>query len=338
MEAYLMTAQVSISPSHIESELSRIWDSLEGTNKMRACLFNLIFYTKKNERASYLQTIAQKVIDKFPSRVIFINADPTSSENDLKAKVSVLSSASGACDVACDRIEIDALGSQQERIPFVILPHLIPDLPVYLVWGEDPSQENPIAIELEKLATRLIFDSETTDHLPNFATSILRHRERSFCDIADLNWARMGNWREMLSKTFYSKEKLELLERAKTLRICFNSQETAFFCHTNIQATYLQAWICCQLNWELEDLSSEPGTLSFHYRQGKQPILVELISQKVAGLSSGSIMSLELLTSEQEHLIFSRDILFPHQILFNYSTLQRCELPSKYVFAKSDMG
>jgi len=52
MEAYLM-AQI-VDPSKIETELERIWDSFQGTNKMRACLFNLIIYAKKSQRTLYL--------------------------------------------------------------------------------------------------------------------------------------------------------------------------------------------------------------------------------------------------------------------------------------------
>ena len=41
-----MTLQI-VSPSEINAELNKIWESLEGSNKMRASLFNLIFFTKK---------------------------------------------------------------------------------------------------------------------------------------------------------------------------------------------------------------------------------------------------------------------------------------------------
>lgn len=85
-----MTTEI-IPPSQIQSELTRIWDSLEGTNKMRASLFNLIFFTKKKTRSQYIRDISQKVIEKFPSRVIFITADPDAGEDYLHTRVSVLS-------------------------------------------------------------------------------------------------------------------------------------------------------------------------------------------------------------------------------------------------------
>ena len=93
-----------VSPADIQSALNKIWESLETKNVTRACLFNLIFYTEKNNRSAYMQQIAQKVVEKFPSRVIFISFDKNSAENALKTEVSILSSSKGEFDVACDYI------------------------------------------------------------------------------------------------------------------------------------------------------------------------------------------------------------------------------------------
>lgn len=149
-----------ITPAEIQPELDRIWESLEGTSKMRASLFNLVFYTEKRERAEYIHTIAQNLIERFPSRVIFIT---TSEEQDfLNTRVSVMS----AGDIACDLIEIDVSGPSIERIPFIILPHILPDLPIYVIWGEDPAGQDPLFEQMQKLATKMIFDSEATEDLP----------------------------------------------------------------------------------------------------------------------------------------------------------------------------
>ena len=74
----------------IEVELEKIWDSLQGTNKMRACLFNLIIYAKKSQRMSYLNEMVKKTIEKFPCRIIFATYDEACSSHDLKTAVSVL--------------------------------------------------------------------------------------------------------------------------------------------------------------------------------------------------------------------------------------------------------
>ena len=75
-----MTSEQIVDPDKIESQLYQIWDSLQGTNKMRACLFNLIIYSNKDKRAEYLYQVVQDVIGKFPSRVIFITGEEDAKE------------------------------------------------------------------------------------------------------------------------------------------------------------------------------------------------------------------------------------------------------------------
>jgi len=314
----------------IPAELTRIWDSLEGTSKMRACLFNLILFTQKNERTAYVQDLAQKVVERFPSRVIFITVDKTATEDFLKANVSIMTGAKGECDIVCDYIEFEASSSSMPKVPFVILPHILPDLPVYLVWAEDPCRENPLTHQMESLATRIIFDSETTDNLACFAKAVLDHKNEAGCDVADLNWARTESWRELLGAAFYSPERLEQLKNAKTVQITYNGFETPFFCHTKVQAIYLQGWIASQLDWPLK----KAGEKRFEYENG----IVELKAAKFDALPPGTIISIEIETAQGDHFSFCRLPDLPHQVNMIYSTPEKCEIPSRYIFTKSQSG
>lgn len=320
--------------SEIETKLSQIWDSLQGTNKMRACLLNLVVYTYKTKRASYIRTITQKVIERFPSRIIFVTVDKESSKGLLEAKASVMPGAKGEFDIVCDLIEIEADGATEGRIPYLILPHLLPDLPVYFLWAEDPVKENPISLQLDKFATRIIFDSESTDNLPEFSKAILRHKEEAGCDIADLNWARTESWRELLSATFYSKERLKQLGRIQSIQITYNARETEFYCHTKIQAVYLQGWLASQLKWSLKEIRKEGEKLQFIYKD----LTVDLIPSVHENLSAGTVISMELMTKQQEHFSFCRSPEHPHQVRMILCTEEKCEIPSNYVFTKSQSG
>jgi hypothetical protein len=331
-----MTFKTLSSPAQIEAELTRIWETLEGANKMRASLFNLIFYVHNNHRAEYYRSIALKAIQKFPSRIIFIAVDQTPDADFLKSSVSVLPVGPAENDAACDFIQIDVAGLQQMRIPFVVLPHIVPDLPVYLVWAEDPAEDNPLAYPLEKLCTRLIFDSESTTNLPGFANAVLRHQAVTHADIADLNWARMESWRDLFSTCFYTDERLCLLKKTKTIKIQYNGRETPFFCHTKIQAIYFQAWLACQLEWKMDNLASNSDSLSFSYENGA--VQISLVPTQNEKLAPGTIISVDLMTSEGHHFAFSRDPLFPPQINLILCTEDKCEIPAQFIFAKAESG
>ena len=339
METDLMTTlSHPVAPEDIQKELNRIWESLETTNVARACLFNLIFYTRKNSRTPYIQRIAQKVVEKFPSRVIFVTVDSESKEDSLKTEVAIMSSSKGEFDVSCDYISIETSGASQQKIPFVVLPHILPDLPVYLLWGENPCSNDPLFSQLEQLADRVIFDSEATDDLPRFASCLLDQEGKLGCDIADLNWARIESWREMFSMAFYSEDKLKQMERSQKISISYNSSGTLFFCHTHIQAVYFQAWLACQLNWTFKSLRKDNNALFFTYSNPSGDVEIILSSAQVAKLPPGLILSIDIFTADEEHFSFARNQEALHEVTYQHSTHDQCDLRSQYILSKAESG
>lgn len=330
-----MTTHTSrpVAPADIQNELNKIWESLETKNITRASLFNLIIYAEKNHRLPYIQKLSSRIVEKFPSRVIFVTIDKEAPDS-LKTEVSILSASDHGFDVACDYIQIEAGGAFRERVPFVVLPHILPDLPVYLLWAEDPSANDPLCEKLGKLANRIIFDSESTDHLPRFAAGVLDDHAKLQCDIADLNWARIETWRDILSLVFYSEEKLKCAERAKKIVITFNAKESTFFCHTKIQAVYLQAWLACQLNWKFKTLQLDKNTCKFDY----EGIEVVLDSVQHANLPPGLILSVDIFTHDNEEFKFVRNLERIHEITYTRSTPNQCDMPVYYLFSKAEAG
>ncbi len=335
-----MATQTEVSPANIQKELSRIWDSLETKNKMRASLFNLIIYTHDHMREEYLKQIAQKTIEKFPSRIIFVSVDRRTKEDFLKASVSILYACEDEiCDIACDYIQLNVSSTQTERVPFVILPHLIPDLPVYLLWADDPVHENPLSEELEQFATRIIFDSESTDNLISFAQGVLFHKQRSGCDIADLNWARTDSWRKLLSSTFNHPERLIDLKDAKEITIRYNAKASESFCHTKIQATYIQGWLASRLGWKFKELKCDKENQIFSYlNKDDSLVTVTLTPQEHPTLAPGRIISFDLSTYGEKHYAFCRRDDLCNHIMIQISSKEECEMPTQFIFAKTEIG
>lgn len=321
-----------VDPGAIQKELDAIWESLETTNTTRACLFNLIFYTKKNARTGYIQRLAQAVIEKFPSRVMLITLDDDLPTDALTTRVSILTSSKGEYDVACDLIQIDAAHGACARIPFILLPHILPDLPIYLLIAEDPVCDDPLSLALEKGANRIIFDSESTQDLSHFALSAQKLYSDLHADIADLNWARIESWREMIASTLGS-------NRPETVQVKYNAHKSTYFCHTHIQAVYLQAWLAAQLDWTFESQTgSLDSTLQLHYTTNGHPVNVSLIAQSNPELPPGLILETALTTADGTHFAFSRDVNAIHQITLYLSTPTQCLLPSRYIFPKAEVG
>jgi glucose-6-phosphate dehydrogenase assembly protein OpcA len=317
---------MKVAPSQIEQQLTSIWESLKTSNKMRACLFNLIIYAPKNERSLYLHNVAEKVIEKFPSRILLILADKQAADT-LETNVSVLT----RDEFACDFIELSIGGKLIDQIPFLVLPHIVPDLPTYVVWAEDLLDDSPLTHALEQITTRLIFDSETSSDIRRFAQTMLKRCQGCHCEIADLNWARLESFRDVISSSFYSHGRTELLNAISSIEITYNNTPPPFFCNTQVQPLFLQGWLAAQLGWKLKEKKESVIT----YQNG---VSVKLFPESNSTLSAGTILGVEIFTTNGIHFSMRRSSQFPHQITATYSTKDFCELPSHFVFAKAESG
>ncbi|HAZ15677.1 MAG: hypothetical protein A2Y28_04265 [Chlamydiae bacterium GWC2_50_10] len=300
-------------------------------------LFNLIIYSKKGERGDYIRSLANKIIQKFPSRLLFVLVDPNQKPDYFQTTVSQEPHPGHPQGMACDSIEIILGESAQQIAPLLILPHLISDLPVYLLWMLD-IKENSLSKELERLAQRIIFDSEAAEDLPAFARSALNHYKQAGCAIADLNWARMESWRDLLASTFSPQDQLRALEKSKEIHLTYNMIPSPHLCHTRVQAIYLMAWLASRLNWRFEHLTNDRKDLSFFYTNNSTPVIITLSSASCTSLSPGTIMSMHLTTTDHASFTFTRHLDFPHQITLEITTPDQCYLPSQFIFAKGEAG
>jgi len=326
-----MTIQQIVDPSNIESELIRIWEALAKANKVRASLFNLIVFTRLSARTDYFRNIVQKVVEKFPCRTLFISHDSESKKSYLKTAISVVSPSGKEDLIACDQIDIGVAGPDLQRVPFVILPHLIPDLPVYLLWAEDPSVPHPLFPPLAKLATRIIFDSESADSLLAFAQTILALNQTTGIDIADLNWARTEGWRDLISSTFDSRLRQSLLKQISLIKIVYNAHETEFFCHLKIQAMYLLAWASSRLNWKFEK-----ATPSLHFMF--ESVNARIESEDWKKLGPGTVISVSLHTADGHQFEAGRIPDEYHHVKIQFSSMEECDLPFRFVLGQTATG
>lgn len=316
-----MTVQHIVDPGDIESQLIRIWEVF-AKGKMRACLFNLIVFNRISARTNYFRDIVQKVSEKYPCRVLFISSDPEAHVPYLKTAVSVVGSGS----IACDYIDIGVAGEDLQKIPPLCRPHMIPDLPITLLWTEDPSKHHPLFKPLAKIATRVIFDSESADNLFAFSETVLQLREEMGIDTADLNWARTEGWRDLIASLFHSDKSISM----KEINITYNARETEFFCHLQVQSLYLLSWISSRLNWKFKKSAK---SLQFTFEKQKGHIQSTTWEQ----LGAGTIISVDIRTKAQ-HYQCARIPTQYHRVTIQISNREKCELPYQFVLGKTATG
>ena len=326
-----ITAQELVDPSNIEPKLLSLWDALSKKNKIRASLFNLIVFSQNTSRTDYFRSIVQKVVERFPCRTLFISHDPKASTPYLKTAISVVLPQGADGAIACDQIDIGVGGPDLDRVFFLVLPHLTPDLPVYLLWGEDPAANSSLFKSLAGLSSRIIFDSESSDDLLAFAKTLLELRTKMGIDIADLNWARTEGWRDLIASLFDSPERLSKLNELSLVKITYNALPTEFFCHLKIQAMYLLSWLASRLNWKFEKAGR-----NFHLQFEKLDAKISEESWKKLG--PGTVISASFQTDDGSLFEAKRIPEQHHHVKIQVSSSEKCELPFQFVLGKTATG
>lgn len=318
-------AKNSIQLVNINEELTRLWDEEQGKNKTRASLFNLILFVQKSGKVDYYKKLIKSVVSKFPCRVMMIISDETTGEEYLRTSVSSETIGEGDVQIFCEIIQIEAAGALIERVPFIITPQILPDLPVYLLWTQDPSSENAILPHLEPFANRIIFDSESTHDLQAYSKTVLSLLDRFHCAIGDLNWSAISSWRQIFTHVFDTFDSFINLVESMVIRINYNKPQLS--AHTEIEAAYLQAWIASRLNWKFQTIEINEGNIRLTYRRPTNVVVILLIPQEVPELNPGSIIEIEIECEKNKaHYMFKRHPQ-TRQVFIQYSDKDRCDLP-----------
>ncbi|MCB1181257.1 MAG: glucose-6-phosphate dehydrogenase assembly protein OpcA [Chlamydiia bacterium] len=322
-----MTATDYLQLSNISEELAHLWDTELGRNKIRACLFTLIIYTQKTEKIASYGELIKKVIGKFPCRILWIIEDVHSDERYLKTEVSSQTIGEGDLSLFCEQIKIETAGDYRERVPYLLLPYLVPDLPIYLFWTADPTGENVILSRLQPYAHRIIFDSEGAADIQAFSHTILKLVGDNKTGVTDLNWISTWGWRNIFRSVFNSRDTVDQLIQSNRLRITYNKNPSSQGYLGEIRAAYFQAWLASQLNWKFTHFEHEEGNYRLAYHRAMGDLAIHLAPVEQKELPIGAILSIEIESSlKKGHYIFKRHPE-SRQVYIQYSDANHCDLP-----------
>lgn len=304
----------------IDAEIRRLTLENKQGNKIKGCLFNLLVYTKDEIRGDFLRGVVQSIVQKLPCRLITVQSLSAVNES-LEIKVKQY----GNGEIVCDHIAIKCPASDHAKIPFIVIPQFVPDLPVYIIWGDDPSQNFEVLKELIPYATRVIFDLESVFEFKNYCpkvTSLLKEGH----EVIDIPWAVLSSWREVFSKVFSSRESLKKLQNSTEIDIYFNAIDSNIEKRSSTNALYLSAWMTSSLEWELKSVSCIKNVTCLDYDSAFGKRKIKLTPKKIDFMPQGAIVSIQVKNEpvESVELVFKRR---PDRVLVHVSSEDRCFLP-----------
>lgn len=297
----------------------------EGSNTLKASLFTLIVVVKDAPRTLYMQRLVNLITRKFPCKLVFVAIDTGAADSFLRFESSARVVGSGQKSISCDVLTIETSHDQVHRVPFLVIPEILTDLPVFLLCGHKPSEVKPLIDQLESAVGRIVFDANHLDNISLFAQEILSISSRH--KYIDLHWARTKPWREVLSRVFNTKEALDVLGSCNRIEIRFTRRPSlSANSPLDTQAIYLQAWLASRLGWGATSIEENTDHLAVRYSSPSREVTVILTPTDSNILEEGTIASLEMRGDNDVHFLlnYERD---DRHIVVHASSQDRCEMP-----------
>lgn len=259
---------------------------------IEVALFNLVAYLPKNAKKSPIGTLVSGIIDKLPSRTISIHVSDDAEEKLTLQRYPRLIERAGK-RISCASVQITAGSASLACVPFALMPYLMPDLPIYLLWDQDPLLDTVVLPPLKKFATRLIFNAINNgqDRWKHFSQEMLSNLKNFQIEILDIQWAMVGGWRDALVRLFNTPLTLQQLRHCQRLSLSFCGKDSS----EATQSLYLSSWLAAQLGWKLTHFTrkSEEIIASYAHSQGHVHVTMQAACTDDKELT-GTVLSMKM--------------------------------------------
>jgi len=268
-ESFTSGRPIAVDFAVIERELAALWKEAGHVAPgetlppvMHACLLNMMVCCPEPAWAGRVSKTIAEVTRVHPARVLMAIVDPRAAGDSLHASITahcaLAPSAGRGRQVCCEEISILASLAALPRVPGVLLPLLLPDLPVVLWWPDEPHLEWPVARGLTGAADLIVVDSR------RFGDPAAQYRRLTALarPIADLSWQRLRGWRELAAGMFDGQAFEEYPARIERVTVESSGGPAPAPGDRTFSAEgmLLGAWAASRLKWHPAPLLSASGT------------------------------------------------------------------------------
>ncbi|HEV7241193.1 MAG TPA: glucose-6-phosphate dehydrogenase assembly protein OpcA [Thermoanaerobaculia bacterium] len=238
-----------VDVSTIEKQLAERWRAeIEEGALTKAALWNVVAHTWTSQQHAHAAEVLSRASASVPQRTIVVQADP-----EGRAEISSFISANchlvaGGRQLCSEEVSIVASGDRVDHVPPLVSALLLPDMPVAVWWLGDLPRDLHYAEVLLDPADRLIFDSSHFDGHEDL-DFVTRIADQTTTAPADLNWARIEEWRAATAALFDPAPMRERLQMIRSIRV-FSGGGTTF--GASSEALLYVAWMIAQTGRELD--------------------------------------------------------------------------------------
>ena len=292
----------SVDVPAIEAALNTLWQrwgqraALDGQRPpVRTSVMNLVVYVDSEDGFALVRSAASNLSGRHPSRAICVVADDDVPSSTLDARVlSHCGDEDGQLGQLCwEQITIKARRDAATRLPGIVVPLLLPELPTYLWWVGDVPFGSAALRHLWDAADRLIVDSKyfarPIDAVRNLAD--LQRGVGAGRSLVDLNWIRLESWRQLAAQFFDPEDMRPYLQRIEAIDLDFAHDGDAPVNPT--QALLLAGWMACCLEWSARPEAARWNADAIHLEADRtgSTVNVGIAPRPSAGVEQGDVLA-----------------------------------------------
>lgn len=289
----------------IERELNRLWANQAGTSSeegavIRARVLNLMVYVSSSQALAEVNDLLSEITSAHPCRALVMVAEREAEDLDIEMFVSSYCQSSDmdkTKHLCCEQVTIRACGRFTVELPSAAGPLLIPDLPVFLWWRDEPRLGDEVFRKLSRSADRVVVDSADflEPYRDLYALAELLQKERAaHTRVSDLNWARLTSWRGLLANFYDVREYRASLDQINRVRIEYVAPESKPD-EIAPKALILAGWLMSRLGWRVAaQQAKQADARTVHLEKEGRGLVIEFQGVERQAAMSGWIARIEL--------------------------------------------
>ena len=255
---------VRVNAHTIEKRLADIWREEQESEERavtRAALWNVVAHTWDGEQHARASSVLARASASVPQRTIVIRANPEG-DGEMSSWISANCHlvGGGGQQVCSEEVSILAAGDRVHHVPPLVDSLLLPDMPVAVWWlGHLPREHDQYVEALLEHADRLIVDSAQFHGASDFER-VAHIAESTTTAPADLNWARIEEWRAATAMLFDPPAMRARLRQIVNVRVMSGGGTSlGELSEAVLYVSWLEAQLGRELDFELVREGDEAG-------------------------------------------------------------------------------
>ncbi len=298
----------------IERMLAELWKQAAGHDQsvgddavFRARTAGVMVYLNDESLLSDTRQVISELASFHPCRALLMVGDRKAPARDIEMYVTASCAGqkrSGSKNLCFEEIVLTAHGRFVSELPSAAVPLLVPDLPAFLWWREEPGAEDKVFSQLCQAADRVVIDSADFQAPPSDFLGVTQPFNRKGDEaiaLSDINWARLTPWRASLADFYDVEDYRTELNQITEVQIYFVAETETTSSTVSSQALLIASWLASRLNWKFAGAMETQGAsqgLAFRFESNDRVVTISLNEVLRPAMKSGRLCEIELKASQ----------------------------------------